>query len=336
MEKGSILILIAVVIIALAGYFLYQQQIKSTTVTPLTQTTSDETANWKTYTASSQFEFKYPIAQYSVESGSANIDYAYPGQLIIKPNDLTVSAGSNIYTLTISLIINKKHLTLQNIDSLLGVDNSKNQFPPKTASLGGVDGVRYDEVPGQVNRTEIYVIKQDKNYTDGIIYNFTLRTLNGAKASSENEAIIQNILSTFKFLDKDTADTANWKTYTSTEAKVSFAYPSDWAVKEEDHGEYKRISIEGKEGDIALDYGSGFGGACLTESGYEDFKIGNAQTQACHEIYKDAEKWSLSNMKKDGVNFNNINYSGFVTANAPYKDNRDLILKILSTLKFTN
>lgn len=130
-------------------------------------------------------------------------------------------------------------------------------------------------------------------------------------------------------------ETANWKTYTNTEAKVSFQYPLDWTVKEETPNvEYKRISIVGKEGQILLDYGAGFGGSCQTA--YEDFNIGNAQTQACHSTPSDgSEKWSLSTMKKDNVNFNTISYSGSVVASSPYKDNRDLILKILSTFKFT-
>ena len=127
----------------------------------------------------------------------------------------------------------------------------------------------------------------------------------------------------------------DWKTYTNTEAKVSFQYPLEWTVKEEQPDvESKRIAIEGKEGKILLDYGSGFGGGC--PAGYEDFKVGNAQTQACHEIMDDgSEEWSLSNMKKDKVDFNDVDYSGFITVNAPYKDNRDAVLKILSTFKFT-
>ncbi len=131
-------------------------------------------------------------------------------------------------------------------------------------------------------------------------------------------------------------ETTNWKTYTNTEAKVSFQYPLDWTVKEEQPStDYKRISIQGKQGEILLDYGTGFGGAC--QSAYEDFNIGNAQTQACHSTPADgSERWSLSAMKKNNVNFNKIDYSGFVMANSPYKDNRDLILKILSTFKFTS
>lgn len=128
---------------------------------------------------------------------------------------------------------------------------------------------------------------------------------------------------------------ADWKTYTNTEAKVSLQYPSSWTIKEDTNVEYKTISIVGKEGNISLLYGGGFGGAC--PSGYEDFKVGNAQTQACHSTPADgSERWSLSSMKKDNVNFNNIDYSGFVTVSSPYKENRDSILKILSTFKFTN
>lgn len=126
------------------------------------------------------------------------------------------------------------------------------------------------------------------------------------------------------------AETADWKTYTNTEAKVSFQYPLDWTVKGGEtpkNADYKIILLEGKEGKISIDYGTGFGGAC--PAGYEDFNIGNAQTQACHTIKDNgSEEWSLGFIK------NNINYGGFVTVNSPYKDNRDLVLNLLTTFKF--
>lgn len=169
-------------------------------VSPVPSPTLDKTANWKTYSVANQFELKYPIDQYSVVSGQTNLDYAYPGQLIVQPNDSFIqTAGSNIYRVTITPIVNKNHLTLSNVDTLLGVDNSNNQFPAVQITVGGIKAVSYNNVPGQVDRTEIYVIRQNQSYPDGIIYNFTLRTLNGAKASITNETTIQNILSTFKF-----------------------------------------------------------------------------------------------------------------------------------------
>lgn len=79
----KVLLLIIVLAVAFGGYFVYQQQTKSTPVTQtVTQPTlSDETANWKTYTNSDyNFSLKYP-KQFTLEVKS------YPGKSANYEND---------------------------------------------------------------------------------------------------------------------------------------------------------------------------------------------------------------------------------------------------------
>lgn len=126
-----------------------------------------------------------------------------------------------------------------------------------------------------------------------------------------------------------TNKTANWKTYTNAEAKISIETPSEWKITEETPNvEYKGILLQGKEGQVGIRWGAGFGGAC--PQGYESLKLYSQTVDACRNIANDGtERWSLSIGK-----VNNIDYSGNATANEPYASTREVILKILSTLQF--
>lgn len=121
----------------------------------------------------------------------------------------------------------------------------------------------------------------------------------------------------------------NWRSYTNTEAKFTFQHPLDWTVMEETHGEYKRVLAKGNQGQITIDFGTGFGGYCQTE--WTEFKLGNINNRACHFIQDGIENWNLEGFKRD-----NLGFAGFIQANSPYADNRDVILKILSTFEFEN
>lgn len=126
--------------------------------------------------------------------------------------------------------------------------------------------------------------------------------------------------------------TANWKTYTNTDAKISIETPAEWKVTEEKpNAEYKGILLEGKEGQVGIRWGAGFGGGCPRPQNQRTLKLYNETVHVCDVIDdKDTEHWSLFIGK-----INNIGYSGYATANKPYSSNRVLVLKILSTLKFT-
>jgi len=108
MQKGFPLILI--VLISAGGYFLYQQQTKSTIVTPLDQTTtqpsptSDETVNYMTYKLSN-FSISLPNTWSLSKNTTRNESYSFssglPGrsELLIEktPYKTAEEVKSNIY-----------------------------------------------------------------------------------------------------------------------------------------------------------------------------------------------------------------------------------------------
>ncbi len=140
-----------------------------------------------------------------------------------------------------------------------------------------------------------------------------------------------------KILPSTTEDkTTEWKTYTSDKGKFSLQYPPDWKL--DDSGingdSIKSVIFSGNEGIVQIDYGQGFGGMC--EQGYEKIEIGNKQFDVCHDVDNGVkgigyEEWAIA-----GKQFGDIAIGMFVTANPPYLSNRETILKILSTFKFTN
>lgn len=118
----------------------------------------------------------------------------------------------------------------------------------------------------------------------------------------------------------------NWKSYSSEEGKFLIKYPPHWKSEIDQPSEdYKRLSLTGQEGEVLIDWGSGFGGAC--PQGFEKLKIKSGVINSCHSILEDgSDNWSLDIPPRDDVG-----YGGFVTAK---KGNKDLILQILSTLEF--
>lgn len=129
--------------------------------------------------------------------------------------------------------------------------------------------------------------------------------------------------------------TANWKTYENKEGKFSIKIPLEWRVTERKgngNSNSKEVSLEGKEGNVALDWGSGFGGMC--DPNPETLQLSDRTVETCqHDINNDTESWSFS-IGEGKVN--NIGYSNNAVANKPSPLNHDTILKILSTLKFTD
>lgn len=122
----------------------------------------------------------------------------------------------------------------------------------------------------------------------------------------------------------------DWKTYTNSEIGLSINFPNNWSLQElTDQEKIDGIEIQGKQGDLRLVWGSGLGGGC--NQSYEKIQIKDEQLDTCHSINSDnSEVWGqINKLLKDTA------FSGMATAYAPRQGNRDVILKILSTLKFT-
>jgi len=130
------------------------------------------------------------------------------------------------------------------------------------------------------------------------------------------------------------SDVKDWKEYSSEEGGFSLKYPADWTIDDRtgegslEYGPPKSVTFLGKQGRLQVDYGIGFGGAC--EEGYQPLLIGSEKFDVCHSILNNAEHWSVA--AKD---FGKFGIGMFVDINKPYIHNRDFMLKILSTFKFT-
>ena len=130
-------------------------------------------------------------------------------------------------------------------------------------------------------------------------------------------------------------ENADWKTYINNEGKFSLEYPSHWKLDDRsnegyiEYGPNKNVIFTGEEGYLQVSYGNSFGGMC--PQGYEKIQIGSKEFDVCHSVENDIENWSVS-----GKQFGNFAIGMFITANKPYLSNRVIILKMLSTFKFTN
>ena len=125
-----------------------------------------------------------------------------------------------------------------------------------------------------------------------------------------------------------------WKEYINNEGGFSLKYPINWTLDDRttegslEYGPPKSVIFKGEQGRLQVEYGAGFGGMC--EEGYQPLLIGSEKFDACHSIINETEHWSVS--AKD---FGKFGIGMFVSINKPYMENRDFMIKILSTFKFT-
>jgi hypothetical protein len=125
---------------------------------------------------------------------------------------------------------------------------------------------------------------------------------------------------------------ANWKTYSNPEIKLTLQYPSDWSLEKQTvkpGDESQTVSFKGKEGFFVISWGSGFGGAC--PEGYEEINLKRESIKVCHGIDTDGnENWGGFSKILE-----NTSFTGRATAYKPSEINREVILKIISTMEFS-
>ncbi len=145
---------------------------------------------------------------------------------------------------------------------------------------------------------------------------------------SKIDPLFNQILSTFKFTSDETA---NWKTYTNNQANFLLKYPPDWTITQKPKMDIQEdgITLRGKEGLIEIGWATQFGaGGC--EQNYS-LSLKDQTVKSCHGVNSDGtEWWRLFGWR--GSNVFPIVY-GDATAHSPYKDNREVILKIFSTIQ---
>lgn len=165
----------------------------------------DQTANWKIFTIPGQYEFKYPLNDYSVKtdiSSGTNIGYEWPGKTNVEPNDsyLEKKTGDNS-SFSIYATDNKDKLTLNDGARLLGYTKSTlpSGVTQKQVIVGGLKGIRFDNIPNQgYAESDIFIIPNgNKISNNGLIYTIVLsdHSQNVLNANSTAE----KMLSAFKF-----------------------------------------------------------------------------------------------------------------------------------------
>ncbi len=128
-------------------------------------------------------------------------------------------------------------------------------------------------------------------------------------------------------------ETANWKTYNSYESDFSMQYPPNWTVKDRSQ-EIGRATnrFEGPEGYVDISFGKGFGGGCDTKYHVQIQVFGS--TQDVCDIKNPDDTENFSGIFKEISTQTSFAAGG--TVNVPVETNRQIILKIFSTFKFTN
>ncbi|MCL4863054.1 MAG: hypothetical protein KJZ93_26830 [Caldilineaceae bacterium] len=130
--------------------------------------------------------------------------------------------------------------------------------------------------------------------------------------------------------DLATAESA-WQTYENPEAGFAIDYPAGWEMETlpaENEGQHLGVALTGEKGGVELRWGVGFGGAC--PGGYGTVAVADGELPVCHLQNADgAESWEQISKELGEIGFSARAYTS-----SPAPASRELILHILSTLRF--
>lgn len=235
MQKGFALPLVLIGIllasfVGAGGYYLYQTKTKDAQIITAPQPSpesqvKDETANWKTYINKKyKFTIKYPESWYVSEY--------MPGSPLILlfdrnpvPKDTILTHPWQEFTITVDNLYPSKIFT--EIGTIKGevVDKveygrtniTKTDFKGLSAIKSYLETPTFSGLEGSPS-TSIYF-----NYSsNGWVIRYPNINYNG-----EHDSLYDQILSTFKFLDDETA---NWKSYKNEEFGFVIKYPNNYAL----------------------------------------------------------------------------------------------------------
>ncbi len=122
----------------------------------------------------------------------------------------------------------------------------------------------------------------------------------------------------------------SWKSWDSQEPAFSLKLPSNWQAQHSTKNCLAEncLAINGTEGEVVIKWGSGFGGGC-DQQDTQNVQVNNQTIPSCHGLNSDgSETWGTINLSARGISFNLT-----AKANYPSSNNRDIILKVLSTFK---
>lgn len=124
----------------------------------------------------------------------------------------------------------------------------------------------------------------------------------------------------------------SWRPFLNKAAGFSILYPPTWvasAVSMPANSPVQREVLAGKEGEVDLAWGTGFGGAC--SSPLVPLVIRGGTLRVCHGTLADGrESWGLIDKQLPATSFD-----ASAVANLPTPANRAVVLGVVSTLAFT-
>ena len=176
-----------------------------------------------------------------------------------------------------------------------------------------------------------YYLGTQNNKTTPIVENTNIQPT----PTTQNNAVTTTSPTVLPTEKPPVDETANWKNYTETrEVKFSIKYPSTWTVDTKDgmYGEKGARFESGKEriGSVGIGWNSQpVEPNCNTGTEKKEIvQIKNRTIEMCHS--------SGSTQEPEGYFYNSstngVSYS-IVTSNYPGEKNRQMILKVLSTLE---
>lgn len=167
------------------------------------------------------FTFTYPPYLFPVDinQNPLVLNY-YDGSALPTPK----ASGNIVYTISVG---NKKIDPDTTLDNAIKAETGLPIVPQgRKINLDGTAGKSF-EIFTDKTRLYAFAIKNDKLYSIILTFNNPETT----SSIADEKIVFNNILSSFKFVENQTINTSNWKTYTNTEYGFSFKYPNDWLLE---------------------------------------------------------------------------------------------------------
>lgn len=219
-KKKNVLLKIIISLIfvsfGIIGTMLYQnyfihKALPIVTPSPMPTSASDSSDGWGTYTNTSQnYYFKYPNKNYTAcsnKEGGYSFDL-FEGNLdcLSQTSQIPVISSKDYFQ-----IETKQIPTSERIVEVDGVPANVKHYAFTPSNQYGQLTIEIASIPDGTSTTKIAV------YTP-------------QHSVDQNIDLFNQILSTFKFISKQTSGTKNWETYVSPDGKYSFRYPNNLIV----------------------------------------------------------------------------------------------------------
>lgn len=222
-QKGIAPIIIALIVALVlgGGYMLVKQQ---------------ERSSWKTYTSDKLgFSFQYPKEnEIPPLEGINSVSGRRIGQVVLSPISHNAIQG------TVFVEVDNQN---ENND-VAPTCNDNAISKERTMSINGVDFLKYDV--SKERKQAGFPSDSESSATEycaihnGIAYKIIVMTAQYSVGNSvpdvNKNAVLNQIVASFKFISPSPVATSDWKTYTNEKYGFNFQYPKEWTVSDTSKG----------------------------------------------------------------------------------------------------